>query len=66
MSIDLETGEVGNATELLIAAVKRRQERWHERTKKGLARVEAWKAEHPRRKVTLTRFYQLLHEEDVA
>jgi hypothetical protein len=66
MAIDLETGEIGEASNLMVAAIARRRKRWDNYVGEGLNRVKDWTRKNPNRRVTPTRFYKLLHGERVA
>lgn len=63
MATDLETGEVGNAWELLAKSIERRNKRWNEHLNAGRLRVFQWKVTHRfgARRLTPTRFYKLMH-----
>lgn len=59
MATDLDTGEVGNAAELLAKAQERRRKRWDDKVGFGLNRMKA--AERDGVKITPTRFYKLVY-----
>lgn len=59
MAIDLTTGETGHPSALLIKAHERRQKAWADHLARGRFRIRESRANG--RRITPTRFYNLLH-----